>query len=265
MAKRKQELPYMPLMTEKLLADEFCQDITNEQFGAYMRLLIWQWHEGSIPCEIERLARRLNVTCEHFVEHIWCVLSSKFPCKKRNRLLNSKLDEVRVFTLRKIKTNYDNGCKGGRPKGKGNSEAKTERLSESVSQKKANGSIRAFSSSSSSSSKTKRGCGGDWPERIYQAYPVKEGKAKALKAIEKAIKAIAKTGRIGPAQWLLERVQKWAVSPRAQADTKPTTPAPAPWFNGGRYDDSDSRWQETWDNESSPARVRAPAGKYAGI
>jgi hypothetical protein len=78
-------------------------------------------------------------------------------------------------------------------------------------------------------------------ERIYESYPRKVGKGQALKAIAKAIKAIAGRADVSdPAAWLLERVQAFAASPAGQAGK--FTPYPGAWFNAARYDDDPAEW-----------------------
>lgn len=80
-------------------------------------------------------------------------------------------------------------------------------------------------------------------EAIYQAYPRKEGKGKALPAIEKALK-------IAPAEVLLEAVQAFA---KAKAGTDPQfLPHPASWFNARRWEDDRASW------------LVRPAGAFTG-
>lgn len=70
-------------------------------------------------------------------------------------------------------------------------------------------------------------------EAIYQAYPRKEGKGKALPAIEKAL-------RTTTAEVLLEAVQAFA---KAKAGTDPQfLPHPASWFNARRWEDDRASW-----------------------
>ncbi len=69
---------------------------------------------------------------------------------------------------------------------------------------------------------------------IYHAYPRHIGKPKALKAIEKAIRAI---GPSRDAQWLLSRTLTY--TKQRKGEDEKFTPHPATWFNGGRYDDED--------------------------
>lgn len=67
---------------------------------------------------------------------------------------------------------------------------------------------------------------------IYNAYPRRVGKTAALKAIEKAIRAIRP---LHDATWLLERTRAYAQ--QRQGEDEKFTPYPATWFNEGRYED----------------------------
>lgn len=70
-------------------------------------------------------------------------------------------------------------------------------------------------------------------ESIYQLYPRKEGKGKALQAIEKAL-------RIATAEVLTEAVKSFAA---AKAGTDPQyIPHPASWFNARRWEDDRKTW-----------------------
>jgi hypothetical protein len=101
-------------------------------------------------------------------------------------------------------------------------------------------------------------------EQVYQAYPRKVGKAAALKAIEKALRVIAKRGRGDPVEWLLDRVKTYAQSP--DGNNGRYTPHPSRWMNESRYDDDDAEWRRC-ENQGSGStdqvsRVQSPAGKY---
>ncbi len=63
---------------------------TDEEFGAYMRLLIHQWSQQHIPDDLKRLSR-----IAESVEKNWGVLSDKFPVKTGNGLQNAKMEKVR--------------------------------------------------------------------------------------------------------------------------------------------------------------------------
>ncbi len=84
----------------------------------------------------------------------------------------------------------------------------------------------------------------DPAEAIYQAYPRKEAKPAALKAIRAALKK----GQVTAPQ-LLAATSKYALS-RAGQDPK-FTPHPATWFNQERWNDLDTT-DQTDDNTDKP-------------
>lgn len=109
-------------------------------------------------------------------------------------------------------------------------------------------------------------------ESLYLAYPRRVGKGDAIKAIGKAIDRLTKQG-VDALTFLLDRVMAYARSPAGQPP--PTAgndyrPHPARWFNDERYHDDESQWNKPNGVNgvaavSSPGRVDAPAGKYAGL
>lgn len=74
-------------------------------------------------------------------------------------------------------------------------------------------------------------------EQIYSAYPRKQGRGAALKAIAAAAKK-------KPADYLLERTKAYAeaVAKWPSADRE-FIPHPATWFNQERYEDDPSTWE----------------------
>lgn len=71
-------------------------------------------------------------------------------------------------------------------------------------------------------------------EQIYAAYPRKEKRQDALRAIQKALKKI-------PFDELMEAVREYAES-RIGQDRR-YTPHPASWFNGERWTDDRTAWR----------------------
>lgn len=85
-----------------------------------------------------------------------------------------------------------------------------------------------------------------WLEEIYAAYPRKEKKPVALRAIEKAIRV----AKIEP-QELLRRTQvyavavaKWPQEARYSQSGSDTVPHPSSWFNGHCFNDDPSLWEK---------------------
>lgn len=108
--------------------------------------------------------------------------------------------------------------------------------------------------------------GNTYVQKIYEAYPRKVAKAPALIAIAKALSVR------GP-EWMLERVKLFAKSHAGNLGKY--TPHPATWFNGARYDDDETQWQEQKGNHddhgrnspvgtSGQQKGRAPQTRYSG-
>lgn len=89
-------------------------------------------------------------------------------------------------------------------------------------------------------------------EAIYQVYPRKQGKADALKAIEKAMKSVRP-------QMLLERTMAYATAVARWSDhDRQFIPYPATWFSRGSYDDDPRTWER---NYSGPNQQAAPTAE----
>jgi hypothetical protein len=77
-------------------------------------------------------------------------------------------------------------------------------------------------------------------QEIYKLYPRKEGKAKAIEAITKALKKV-------DYQYLLDAVSEYAESMNGHPD-KTMIPHPTTWFNQERWSDDRSMWS-AWRNQ----------------
>lgn len=102
------------------------------------------------------------------------------------------------------------------------------------------------------------------PEDIYAAYPRKEAKQDALRAISKAIEA-NKIARLGGgwsgvghfADYLLARTQAYAAAVATWIpDDRKFVPHPATWFNRGSYDDDPTLWERKAPQHLQPERAR---------
>lgn len=84
------------------------------------------------------------------------------------------------------------------------------------------------------------------PEQIYSAYPRKENRPSALRAIQKAL-----LGQDMSAERLLGITQAYAqATDQWPKDERKFIPHPASWFNGERYRDDPKEWQENAIPES---------------
>lgn len=101
--------PVLPLYYNDILGAT--QDWLDEEFGAYMRLLIYQWDKGFIPSEMVRLKKIADSA-----EKNWTVLSKKFTPDEQGFLKNSVMEKIRIKRESFLNHQLENGIQGGRPK-----------------------------------------------------------------------------------------------------------------------------------------------------
>jgi uncharacterized phage protein (TIGR02220 family) len=83
---------------------------TDEEFGAYMRLLIEQWDKGCLPNDVSRLSRIATS-----LQNTWELIKSKFKpvdCGLQNPIM----EEIRLKRIKHKNYQKENGKLGGRPK-----------------------------------------------------------------------------------------------------------------------------------------------------
>ena len=111
-----------------------------------------------------------------------------------------------------------------------------------------------------SKQKRSRGYSAARIEEIYQAYPRKDGKRAALKAIRSALKRLdtselpqdARDAGIAPDDWLLGRVEEYAaIVTAAPAERQVFAPYPQKWFNQGYYFTDASEWRRSFRVEQT--------------
>jgi uncharacterized protein YdaU (DUF1376 family) len=93
--------------------DEATREMTNEEVGAYWRLLFYQWQYGSIPADMERAAR---ITGERFGEKTGAMLLKKFLSAEGlppDRLVNPRMAEIRAEQEAKYERRSNAGRKAG--------------------------------------------------------------------------------------------------------------------------------------------------------
>lgn len=90
-------------------------------------------------------------------------------------------------------------------------------------------------------------------EMIYEAYPRKEAKKAALKAIERAMAERDHTVLLAATKAFASATDRWPMQDRQ------FIPHPATWFNRGSFDDDPANWERTRTQSSghdeAPVRV----------
>ena len=121
----KPKLPWFPLYVYDWITDEAVQCMTLEQQGAYLRLLMHQWIEGSIPRDETEIARLLHIDRDS-VASLMAPVWQKFPKVKykRGRYANRTLESIREEQQSRRKVLSDSGLKGARRRWGGDSHPK---------------------------------------------------------------------------------------------------------------------------------------------
>lgn len=93
----KYKSPSYPWYAKEALSSTTIMLMTLAEEGAYRRLLDIQWEDGSIPDDIETLARLLRTNTKE-VAKIWARVGPCFVQEAGNpgRLVNARLEEVRA-------------------------------------------------------------------------------------------------------------------------------------------------------------------------
>lgn len=91
------------------------------------------------------------------------------------------------------------------------------------------------------------------PEQIYEAYPRKEAKQDALKAISRAMEKASPQEILTATELYAEAVSRW------HPEDRRFVPHPATWFNGGRYQDDPMTWERKEPALSPNGKRVAPA------
>jgi hypothetical protein len=83
--------------------NEGTQDFTNEEVGAYLRLLLFQFAQGHLS--LDRIRRRLGY--DDFTK-LWPTLKVKFVTDKNGLFFNIRLEEEQIKRSTYCKSRRDN-------------------------------------------------------------------------------------------------------------------------------------------------------------
>lgn len=97
---------FFPLYYQKLLTST--TGWRDDEFGAYLKLLIYQFDNGGIPNDMEIINRIAPSTKKN-----WSLLSRKFVLNEEGLLVNEVMDKIRNRRSKISETNSKNGSLGG--------------------------------------------------------------------------------------------------------------------------------------------------------
>jgi uncharacterized protein YdaU (DUF1376 family) len=102
-------LPMMPLFVSDWIAGT--RHLSLSERGSLLDLLCWQWANGPLPSDEQRLARLLGCSKEEF-RKMWAVISSEFK-EREGGLLNTRLEDHRAKALERLEKRRESGKLGG--------------------------------------------------------------------------------------------------------------------------------------------------------
>ena len=97
----------------QMYAADFLTDVSEwsiEEVGIYIRLLCYEWVNGTLPNDPKRLARCAHCSIQEFNE-AWDIVQKKFKLKN-DRLYNTKLEKTREQQLKYREAMSDAGKRG---------------------------------------------------------------------------------------------------------------------------------------------------------
>jgi len=113
------KLPHFPFYARDWLTDERVMLMTLECQGAYLRLLCYQWLEGSIPSSSKNLAALCMTSVEHFEAEIWPDIRDAFASISVERLQNPRLQAIKEDTEALVAKKSEAGKLGAAKRWKG--------------------------------------------------------------------------------------------------------------------------------------------------
>lgn len=114
--------PAFSFYPKDYLSDERVRGMSHEARGIYVDLLCHCWLEGSVPSDVDELARLVRVPRPHFAK-LWRDIRPCFKARGR-RLVQTRLELERRKQRAYRKQQREKGLKGGRPKSHGLHSAK---------------------------------------------------------------------------------------------------------------------------------------------
>lgn len=226
---------WMPLYIGDYLSDT--SHLTAEQSGAYLHLLMHYWKTGPLPNSDQALAQisRLSMDAWSIAQ---AVLRPFFTVNGDGRLHQKRVDAELVHWNAKKLSAKEKSSKASKVRWKKHASSIPSSIPSSSPQAML-GSCPSPSPSPIKTNTLARFASSDI-ERIYEAYPRKIGRGKALLAIRKALER--EIANDDPVKALLDKTAEFARSPAGQNGS--FTPHPATWFNQGRFFDDPEEWEK---------------------
>jgi uncharacterized protein YdaU (DUF1376 family) len=138
----------------QLYAQDFDMDTAtweNDEVGAYLRLLLYEWVNGGLPSDTYKLSKIVRESEKKFVGK-WKNLSTKFIQNGNGLLINKRMEEVRQKQSQYLESQREKGIKSAKKRWEGHITPVTTTVKERL---QPNDNSSSSTSSSSSNNKKK--------------------------------------------------------------------------------------------------------------
>jgi uncharacterized protein YdaU (DUF1376 family) len=110
MAKARDPLPFLPLYVDDWLNSESVSLMSFEAQGVYIRLLCYQWRNGSIPSDLSKVARLAGIPIAD-LGRVWDEVGPMF-WEVDNTLANPRLANERTRQMERYEAKSQGGKQG---------------------------------------------------------------------------------------------------------------------------------------------------------
>ena len=192
-----------------------------QEIGIYTRLLLFEWVNGDLPNEPERLSRLSGCTQKIFKKY-WLTVSQKFTLNSSGRLTNLRLEEERIKQQKYRELQAEKGKIG----------AKHRWVNDSRGYSRGDNRKMALQSSSSSSNKKHTKEYSSDFLLFYNSYPLRIGREPAWKAWNK----ITDRPELDVLLRAIDDQKKWRDT--ANGEFRPEWKHPSTWLNSRAWEDT---------------------------
>lgn len=223
-------IPAFQFYPSDFLSDENVALMNNTEVGCYIKLLCFCWKQGSIPNDVNKIAKLCNET-EESMAQLWIAISCCFKDGvNEGRLTHRRLEKERQKQLEFSKERSVSGTKGAEIRWENERKRRKKKVDSSAIAKPMAEPMANYSSSSSSSDNKYSVCF----LKFYSEYPLKKEKKKAYKKWQ----TLKKQNQLPSIDIILSAITKqkeWRKN--NNGNFRPEWKHPATWLNAGCWED----------------------------
>ncbi len=215
-----------------LYASDFDMDTAtweNDEIGAYLRLLIYEWVNGKLPNDTYKLSKIVRESQKKFIGK-WKNLSTKFICDGNGFLINQKMENVRLEQAKYINSQKEKGIKSAQKRW---GDRITPVITTVTKRLQPEGNPSSSISSSISKDKKNKDIYSECFLNFWDSYPKKIGKGKAWEEWEKISPAPSDVLLLE----MLNKIKSFKQTQQWRKDGGQFIPLPSTWLHQKRWED----------------------------